>query len=233
MTTKAHSTLTGSDLHEPKGAASATSGQVYVANGAGSGVWTTPAATPAAPGLLLLSTQTASSSSQIDFVTGTGGVLFDGTYHMFELRISSLKVSADNTDVRIRVGTGGTPTYQTTGYVGGCYSEEITTANSGGSAQTSNTSGIPLTTQAAAANNGVTNASGRTFDSVIRFNDPNLTNYTMFRVDSTWVSSVPSIFTGRALGMWNTAGAVTAVRIYPSGGSFVSGTLALYAYAKA
>lgn len=36
----AHSTLTGSDLHEPKGVASATSGQIYIADGAGSGVWT-------------------------------------------------------------------------------------------------------------------------------------------------------------------------------------------------
>lgn len=34
-----HSALTGADLHEPKGAASATRGQVYVANGAGSGAW--------------------------------------------------------------------------------------------------------------------------------------------------------------------------------------------------
>ena len=35
-----HSTLTGSNLHEPKGAASASSGEVYVANGSGSGAWT-------------------------------------------------------------------------------------------------------------------------------------------------------------------------------------------------
>lgn len=37
-----HASLTGSDLHEPKGVASATSGQVYIANGSGSGVWTAP-----------------------------------------------------------------------------------------------------------------------------------------------------------------------------------------------
>lgn len=36
-----HSTITDPDLHEPKGVAAATSGQVYVANGAGSGVWQT------------------------------------------------------------------------------------------------------------------------------------------------------------------------------------------------
>lgn len=35
-----HSTLTDPELHEPKGAASATAGQVYVADGAGSGDWT-------------------------------------------------------------------------------------------------------------------------------------------------------------------------------------------------
>jgi len=36
-----HSALTGADLHEPKGIATATSGQEYVADGAASGAWTT------------------------------------------------------------------------------------------------------------------------------------------------------------------------------------------------
>jgi hypothetical protein len=36
-----HKDLTGAHLHEPKGVDSATSGQVYIADGAGSGVWTT------------------------------------------------------------------------------------------------------------------------------------------------------------------------------------------------
>jgi len=34
-----HSALTDPELHEPKGASTATSGQVYVANGSGSGTW--------------------------------------------------------------------------------------------------------------------------------------------------------------------------------------------------
>jgi microcystin-dependent protein len=37
----AHKDMTGADLHEPKGVAEATSGQVYVADGSGSGSWTT------------------------------------------------------------------------------------------------------------------------------------------------------------------------------------------------
>ena len=37
MANSAHSTLTGSDLHEPKGYATASADTVYVADGAGSG----------------------------------------------------------------------------------------------------------------------------------------------------------------------------------------------------
>lgn len=40
MTTTIHKNLTGADLHEPKGAAAALAGQVYVADGLGSGAWT-------------------------------------------------------------------------------------------------------------------------------------------------------------------------------------------------
>lgn len=35
-----HRNLTGASLHEPKGVENANSGEVYVANGLGSGVWT-------------------------------------------------------------------------------------------------------------------------------------------------------------------------------------------------
>jgi hypothetical protein len=37
-----HNTITDPDIHEPKGAASAASGKVYVADGAGSGAWSYP-----------------------------------------------------------------------------------------------------------------------------------------------------------------------------------------------
>lgn len=39
MPNVSHASLTGSNLHEPKGAAAAANGTVYVANGAGSGTW--------------------------------------------------------------------------------------------------------------------------------------------------------------------------------------------------
>jgi len=42
MDTVQHSTLSGTDLHEPKGIDVAVDGQVYIANGQGSGSWQTP-----------------------------------------------------------------------------------------------------------------------------------------------------------------------------------------------
>lgn len=37
-----HSTITDPEIHEPKGAAAASVGEVYVADGAGSGAWVLP-----------------------------------------------------------------------------------------------------------------------------------------------------------------------------------------------
>ena len=42
MPTIEHSILSGSEIHEPKGAATASSNQTYVADGAGSGTWAEP-----------------------------------------------------------------------------------------------------------------------------------------------------------------------------------------------
>jgi hypothetical protein len=46
----AHKNLSGADLHEPKGIGGAAAGTVYVANGAGSGVWTPSTSFPGAFG---------------------------------------------------------------------------------------------------------------------------------------------------------------------------------------
>lgn len=41
MANVTHRGLTGDDIHEPKGADTATANQIYIADGAGSGTWTT------------------------------------------------------------------------------------------------------------------------------------------------------------------------------------------------
>ena len=61
-----HSVIPDSDLHEPKGVVDATSGQVYVADGAGSGTWEEQASLP---------TNEVYVASETDLPTAVAGVI--------------------------------------------------------------------------------------------------------------------------------------------------------------
>jgi len=75
MATVTHASLTGANLHEPKGVASASANTVYVANGGGSGSWQ-----KIAPNELEGITTNGTVG---DFVVsdGSGGFLFASTAH--------------------------------------------------------------------------------------------------------------------------------------------------------
>lgn len=64
----AHATLTGSDLHEPKGIDTAADGEVYIADGAASGNWTDSATVnPFGTGLLQVRNQQTSGTVGASF----------------------------------------------------------------------------------------------------------------------------------------------------------------------
>jgi hypothetical protein len=90
MATTVHSTLTGADLHEPKGAATALVGEVYVADGAGSGVWSPASSvitnTAFTTGDLKSTHKTTADTSWILWAVGTIG---DGS------SAASLRANAD------------------------------------------------------------------------------------------------------------------------------------------
>jgi hypothetical protein len=94
-----HKDLSGTDLHEPKGASSASANTVYVANGAGSGAWSI--ISPASIGWSLLSVynsadQTIAISETTANWTSTSSVVG-----------SSLEIVSGNT-TRIRALRAGT-----------------------------------------------------------------------------------------------------------------------------
>ena len=72
-----HRNLTGADLHEPKGADTALSGQVYVSDGVGSGVWTTASSiitnTAFSAGDTKITWKTTADSGWIMYTFGTIG----------------------------------------------------------------------------------------------------------------------------------------------------------------
>lgn len=63
----AHSALSGSELHEPKGVAGASEGEVYVADGSGSGAWEDPLADVNNKNLIYVSAQIEDLSDNTKF----------------------------------------------------------------------------------------------------------------------------------------------------------------------
>lgn len=79
MTTTVHKNLTGADLHEPKGAAAAASGQVYVSDGAGSGVWTTTSSIVTAGGFTTGNTKFSYGGVETGWILADDGSIGDGS----------------------------------------------------------------------------------------------------------------------------------------------------------
>ena len=109
-----HSTLTGSNLHEPKGAASATSGQVYVADGAGSGTWTD---VTSAQGYVVSAVIADVSTAETVYVP----IPYSGTVAKVTTALEGAIATADDTITVTNVGVGsmGTITITQSGSAAG------------------------------------------------------------------------------------------------------------------
>lgn len=75
MANVSHASLTGANLHEPKGADTATANKVYVSNGSGSGTWQ-KLSPPQLAGLT-----TNGAANQVVAVDGAGNFLLAGSPH--------------------------------------------------------------------------------------------------------------------------------------------------------
>jgi len=114
LTTKAHSLLTGSDLHEPKGVSTAIAGQVYISDGAGSGSWTDTGATIGASsfstGDLKPTIKTTPDSGWIMCDDGTIGDLSSGASNLASASTQDLFTllwnGCANTEAAVSSGRG-------------------------------------------------------------------------------------------------------------------------------
>jgi len=169
--------------------------------------------------LVLIQTQTATASAQLDFETG-----LDDTYDAYEMRFSSIIPATDDTQLQLQVKVSGS--YQTTGYI------------SGGLAMTSGaaTAAISLTTAVllsqAGANGGVGNAAGENLNGVVRFSNPEVSQFCVFEGQTAYKRGDAALNNVSFSGQYNTAGAVTGIRIKFSSGNITSGRISLYGITK-
>lgn len=184
------------------------------------------AVTLATEGAVHLSSQTASSSSAIEFTTNLGS-----TYDIHQFHLSGVKPATDDVELRMQVGTGAGPTYLTTGYA---YAQLIRTANASNINNDANTTSYFSFTGAAGGGNAVGNASDELINIVVTCYRPAGGDSVMFDWHGSYVSSSGVLITipggsGRRSG----ATSITGIKFYFSSGNIASGSFTHLAYRKA
>lgn len=174
--------------------------------------------------MVLISAQTASSSATIDFDQSNSASAFDGTYDRLALFISSAKPASDDVEAWLRVGTGAGPTYQTSGYqyISNLIIVGTPNANPGGTAQAK----IVVTSTDATA--GVGNASGENLGATIWFCSPDASDLMNIDFKSFYTTAAGNAASADGVGVYATAGAVTAIRFLFESGNIASGRFALF-----
>lgn len=196
-------------------------------NGAGWDKFNTATATTAeiaaTIGLSFLSTGTASNSAVIDFTTN-----LSDTFEEYVIKFSSIKPATDDVSLQVRIGTGGAPTYQTSGYrysfFGATDSADLATVRSAAA------NFIALNNSGAAA--GIGNAAGRHARGEIRFTNPEGGDFCIIEWSMSYINAGGIIVRLCGAGMWATAGAITGIRFLLSSGNITSGTFRMYGIRK-
>ena len=175
--------------------------------------------TAASGGEVLLSAQTASTSSTIDFDN-----LLDSTYDCYRLVISGMSVSVDGAVINLRVGTGATPTYQSgaSDYSWTCRNWPSTDDRDTADSEISLTGDM-----------GQGNATGEDSGFVIYIHRPSDTStHTMIQVSGVVNDTAGTCSYLIGAGKYANTTAVTSIRILPSSGNLVRGEFKLYGLDK-
>jgi len=200
-----------------------TSGQVLQTNGAGAPSWVTPSA----GAMTLISTQTASSSASISF-TGLSG--YDKYMLIYENVVPS---STSGASFYMQFGTGGGPTYVTSGYYMYYFQR---TSNSAGLANNpanaisypnqsiwyfGSSTGVAANTTVCSGScmfSGITSSGGKNYS----------WNTYAYDTNNAPSGNVPAYEIDYGVGYSANSSTVTALKFYPTNGSFTSGTFSLY-----
>jgi hypothetical protein len=94
-----------------------------------------------ATNLVLIKTQTVTSSvSSVEFVNGSGGVVFDSTYKIYQCFFNDAFLSTGSNKIRLRVSDDTGSTYKTSSYLGHVYRNYKSSSSSSSDLQTAATS---------------------------------------------------------------------------------------------
>lgn len=176
--------------------------------------------------MVLIKKQTVSTSvTSVDFVNGSGGVVFDSTYKMYHVYASDVIASVGASGfygIRITTDTGST--FKTTGYY---YSGNRSYTGSGGNGEDhfQSTAGNMMQINAL---NRVTSLSTGSQSFIIDIPTPNSAKKPLFFWNAVGTDHNPYLIGARGAGLYNTAGAFDGFQILGSADNITGGTFTLY-----
>jgi hypothetical protein len=169
------------------------------------------------PGLILLSTVTASSSSTVDIE-----ITFDSTYDAYVIVVTGLRLSSNNAEIYLRMKLGGS-------YADSNYNFHVDRSASSSASYASLNSASAAQITIGACGSGASNSAR--FD--IHIDSPTSTAlakqvyWTGATMDGGSAGAVAS-----GQGMNTATTALTGIRIFPQAGTIVIGDFRLYGYKK-
>lgn len=178
--------------------------------------------------MVLLGTATASNSATIDFINGSGGIVFDSTYKHYIIIASDIVPQTDATNLYLRTTTNAS-TFDTgaTNYIYGINALEIDASPDTAYSASAGTTQLQINP----SGNGGTlgNAAGESLSVIINiFNPANASADTLFRFSGMMMDSgnKPNHFDGG--GLRDSTADVDGIRFLMSSGNITSGTFKLY-----
>ena len=177
--------------------------------------------------LILLSTQTASSSATISFTTG-----LDSTYDAYEFHFINVKVATDGTDFQFQGSTNGGTNYGVTAtdtFFQAYHSESDTTT----ALEYATSRDLAQSTSFAILTNGVKNDADNAITGTLQIFNPSSTTYVkhyISRCSSNW-DGVGEMDTYKG-GYFNTTSAINAIQFKMGSGNIADGVFKLYGLKK-
>jgi hypothetical protein len=176
---------------------------------------------------VLLSTATASASATVDFDN-----VFSSTYEYYMLVANNVNPATDDVEVYFRIGTGGTPTYQS-GATDYAFAAGIIPASSGATTYEVSTGAAQMVLFDSQANFGVGNDTDEMCNFTVYIYNPSDTTYrTHCRYFGTHDNLNTVFMQAWGGGEYTATTAVTSFRILMSSGNMDSGEFRMYGFNK-
>ena len=184
--------------------------------------FTNPLAGSTGASLVLIQSQTASSSATLDFITG-----IDSTYLHYLFVLENVKPVNANRALYMRFSTNSGSTYQATNY-----QYNLQQQNSNGTDVSGYSAGSGITSAIVFGDQISNNAGEGGMNGIIQIFDPAGSNQKFASGNGGYLRAASLNTSCSMAGLWATTTAVNAIRFLMSSGNIASGTIALYGVKK-